>query len=80
LVAGRSIGPGVFNWRASRLLLTLGGEYRLNRRFALFFDSNNTTDEPIVNQVEGPRTPSWARLTSHISNVRLYTVGLRGTF
>ncbi len=79
-LAGRSVGPAVFDWRASRLLLTLGGEYRLNKRYSLFFDVNNTNDEPIINEVEGPRTPSWAVLRSHISNVRLYTFGLKGSF
>jgi len=78
--AGRSIGPAVFNWRASRMLLTLGGEYRINRNYSVFFDSNNTNDNPVVNEVVGPLTPSWATLNSYNSNVRLVTIGIKGTF
>jgi TonB-dependent receptor len=77
---GRSIGPAVYNWRGSRLLLTLGGEYRLSNRYALFFDSNNTTDEPQEFDTEGPQTPDWAVRRQNISNIRLLTIGLKGNF
>jgi hypothetical protein len=62
------------------MLLTLGGEYRINRNYSVFFDSNNTNDNPVVNEVVGPLTPSWATLNSYNSNVRLVTIGIKGTF
>lgn len=77
---GRSIGPSVYSWREGRLLLTLGGEYRLSKHYTFFFDSNNTTDEPLEFDTSGPQTPDWAARRQNISNIRLLTIGIKGTF
>lgn len=80
IAPGRSIGPDVYNWRDSRLLLTLSGEYRISKNYAFFFDSNNTTDEPLHFDTSGPQTPEWAARRMNISNVRLLTIGIKGNF
>jgi TonB-dependent receptor len=77
---GRSIGPSVYQWRTDRLAVSIGGEYRVWRGHALYFDITNLTNEPFEFQYYGPSTPEWAQRRTYTQTTPLVTFGVKGSF
>jgi hypothetical protein len=58
----------------------LNGDYRLTRRFSIFFSARNLFDTPEGSERIGPSTPSNARLIQYVEYGALWTLGVKGTF
>jgi outer membrane receptor protein involved in Fe transport len=79
-VIGRGIAPETYIWTKKRLYTDLNGDYRLTRRFSIFFSARNLFDTPEGSERIGPSTPSNARLIQYVEYGALWTLGVKGTF
>ncbi len=79
-VIGRGIAPETYIWSKERLYTDLNGDYRLTRRFSIFFSARNLFDTPEGSERIGPSTPSNARLIQYVEYGALWTLGVKGTF
>ena len=78
---GQSIDSDVYNWFAARLAADVKGEYYFHKRFAVFFNLQNVTNEPIfISEIASPRTPTYARTVRHFEFSSLWTFGIKGKF
>ena len=80
VAAGRSIDPATYNWNSKRLLVDLNGEYRFNRRIAVFANLANLGDAPVDLEISGPVTPEHAQLRQRQQWGATWTFGITGAF
>jgi TonB-dependent receptor len=79
-ITGRGIEPSTFEWRNSRSLMDLQGDYNLSKRFALFFNLRNVGDVPEDVERLGPNTPAVAQLRQRENWGALWTFGVKGSY
>ena len=79
-ITGRGIEPGTFEYRNSRSLMDLQGDYNLTPRFALFFNMRNVGDVPEDVERLGPSTPEVAQFRQRENWGALWTFGVKGSF
>ena len=80
VAAGRSIEPGTYTWGSKRLIVDLSGECLVYKRWSVFMNLSNFTDEPIDIEIAGPRTPETAQFRSRTQYGAQWTFGLKTTF
>jgi hypothetical protein len=80
VAAGRSIEPGTYTWGSKRLIVDLSGECLVYKRWSVFMNLSNFTDEPIDIEIAGPSTPEHAQFRSRTQYGAQWTFGLKTTF
>jgi TonB-dependent receptor len=80
VAAGRSIGPGTYNWNSKRLVIDVNADYVLSPRFSLFALVSNLNDDPIDAKIYGPDTPLEARFNNRQTFGALWSLGIKGRF
>jgi iron complex outermembrane receptor protein len=80
VAAGTGIEAGTYNFTPERLTYDIIGEYYFLKRFAVYANLRNVSDEPVIAETQGPSTPGYAVFRQSNRYASLWTVGLKATF
>jgi iron complex outermembrane receptor protein len=80
VAAGTGIETGTYNITPERLTYDVIGEYYFLKRFAVYANLRNVSDEPVIAETQGPSTPGYAHFRQSNRYASLWTVGLKATF
>jgi len=69
-----------FNFRAPSTRWDFSAEYRLNRRFSVFYSVRNLTAEPVRLEIRSPGQPAYQRPRNYQFVGANHTLGIKGTF
>lgn len=79
-ITGASIEAGTYNWGSEQLQLDVLAEYTFYKKYAVFANLRNVTDEPLDAERSGPSTPEHARFFSRSQYGSLWTFGIKGSW
>jgi iron complex outermembrane receptor protein len=81
VVTGANLPPGTYRYQAPRRTLDVDFEYRVHPRISLFVAGRNVLNEASTYQeVYGPGTPEYARISTYWEHAVNYVIGFKGSF